>query len=149
MIKKLFLFSILFFFTKIYGQEAALNLIPQPVQIQMTGSSFQLTASSGISFNNPECGSIAELLAGKLKTSTGFSIRAKQNTSGTLQLNLNKVPVEKLGREGYTLVSSSKGVIISANAPAGLFYGVQTLLQLLPTEIESKTPVKIRQNEME
>ena len=144
MIKKLLLFALLFSFTKIYGQEAALNLIPLPVQIQITESNFQLTASSGISFNNPECGSIAEMLADKLKTSTGFSIRAKQNTSATLQLNLNKVPVEKLGKEGYTLVSSPKGVIISANEPAGLFYGVQTLLQLLPPEIESKTSVKIK-----
>ena len=37
---------------------------------------------------------------------------------------------------------TSSNVIIKANQPAGLFYGVQTLLQLLPKEIESKTLVK-------
>jgi len=38
--------------------------------------------------------------------------------------------------------ATSGGVIISANQPAGLFYGMQTLLQLLPKEIESKTVSK-------
>ena len=53
-------------------------------------------------------------------------------------------PDQKLGTEGYTLVSSSKGVVISANKPAGLFYGMQTLFQLLPKEIEGKTVAKAK-----
>lgn len=144
MIKKLFLFALLMVFAKTKAQETPINLIPQPVEIQKTGGSFQLTASSKISFNNPDCRNTAELLARKLNKTSGFSIKTEQHTSGSIQLDLNKVPVEKLGREGYTLVSSSKGVVISANEPAGLFYGVQTLLQLLPPEIESKTAVKIK-----
>jgi hexosaminidase len=48
-----------------------------------------------------------------------------------------------IGKEGYQLSSSAnEGIKISANEPAGLFYGVQTFIQLLPAAIESKTVVK-------
>jgi len=83
------------------------------------------------------------MLSQKLNLSTGFSIKAQQGNVGSIQLNLNKVPVALIGKEGYTLVSSPNGVVITANAPAGLFYGMQTLLQLLPKEIESKTAVNV------
>ncbi len=114
------------------------------MEIQKTAGAFQLTGSSSVSFSDPECRNIAELLAKKLNIPTGFLIRTQQGTSGSIQLNLNKIPVDKLGKEGYTIVSSAKGVVITANSPAGLFYGGQTLLQLLPKEIESKTAVKIK-----
>jgi hexosaminidase len=144
MIKNIILSLLLLSFAKLYGQDIPINLIPQPAEIQKTGGSFQLTGSSTISFNNPECRNLAESLARKLNVPTGFPIKVKQNVSGSILLNLNKVPVEKLGKEGYSFVSNSTGVIISANYPAGLYYGLQTLIQLLPEEIESKIPVGIK-----
>ncbi|MBE9491350.1 MAG: family 20 glycosylhydrolase [Bacteroidetes bacterium] len=42
-----------------------------------------------------------------------------------------------LGEEGYFLEVSSGSLIIQALKPAGLFYAIQTFLQLLPPEIES------------
>ncbi len=142
MIRKLLLIALAATFTRAYGQESSFNLIPQPVEIQKTGGSFQLTSSSSISYNSPEVRNIAVMLAMKLNISTGFSINGEQGTSGSIQLNLNKAPVDKIGREGYVLESSSKGVIITANEPAGVYYGMQSLLQLLPKEIERKTAVK-------
>ncbi len=67
-----------------------------------------------------------------------------QGVKGSIQLHLNVSPDTLLGAEGYILQSSSKGIIISANETAGLFYGVQTLLQLLPAEIESKEVVAMQ-----
>jgi len=83
------------------------------------------------------------MLSQKLNVPTGFSIKVQQNTTGKIQFNLNKVAAPQIGKEGYTLVSSAKGVVITANEPAGLFYGMQTLLQLFPKEIESKTPINM------
>jgi hexosaminidase len=144
MIRKLLLIMLILAFTKVYGQESTLNLIPQPAEIQKTGGTFLLTSSSTISYNSPEARNIAGMLALKLKVPTGFSIKTLQNTSGSVQLNLNKVPAAAIGREGYVLESSSKGVVISANEPAGLFYGVQSLLQLLPKEVEGKTRANVK-----
>lgn len=46
-----------------------------------------------------------------------------------------------LGAEGYNLTVAPDGVIINAPAEAGVFYGVQTLLQLLPPQIFSTQQV--------
>lgn len=58
-----------------------------------------------------------------------------------IRFKLNTNPDANLGNEGYQLVSDAKGVQITANKPAGLFYGIQTLLQLMPKEIESSQAV--------
>ena len=51
---------------------------------------------------------------------------------------LNKTEAPNPGNEGYTSTYFKSCCNIS-NKPAGLFYGVQTLFQLLPPEIESST----------
>ena len=141
--KKLFLFLLFCSLTAVYGQKPALQLIPQPVEIQQSDGNYSLTQASTIGFDNPDSRKIAEMLSQKLNVPTGFSIKPEQNTKGSIQLNLNKVPVAQIGKEGYTLVSSANGVVITANKTAGLFNGMQTLLQLLPKEIESKTAINM------
>jgi hexosaminidase len=141
--KKLVLLLLFFSLATVYGQNPAIQLIPQPVEIQQSDGSFLLTKTATIGFDSEQSGKIAEMLSQKLNLSTGFSIKAQQGNAGTIQFNLNKVPVVLIGKEGYTLVSTATGVVITANAPAGLFYGMQTLLQLLPKEIESKTAVNV------
>jgi len=61
--------------------------------------------------------------------------------SAAIRLELNKTPDNELGAEGYHLAVTTKNIVIRANQPAGLFYGIQTLLQLLPKEIESHEKV--------
>jgi hexosaminidase len=141
--KKLILLLLFFSLATVYGQNPAIQLIPQPVEIQQSDGSFLLTKTATIGFDSEQSGKIAEMLSQKLNLSTGFSIKAQQGNAGTIQFNLNKVPVALIGKEGYTLVSTANGVVITANAPAGLFYGMETLLQLLPKEIESKTAVNV------
>lgn len=140
--KKLILLVLIFAVTRTFGQNQELNLIPQPVQIQQPAGDYVLTGATTIGFDSQAARPTAEMLAEKLNTATGFSFKAQQNSSAAIQFNLNKVPVAQIGKEGYTLVASPQGVTITANEPAGLFYGMQTLLQILPKEIESKSPVK-------
>ena len=139
--KKLVLLLLFFSLATAYGQNPAISLIPQPVEIQQSDGIFVLTNTSTISFNNQVGHKVAEMLSQKLNVATGFSITPHQDEAGSIQLNLNKVAAAQLGKEGYFLVSAPEGVVITANEPAGLFYGMQTLLQLLPKEIESKTAI--------
>jgi hexosaminidase len=141
--KKLILLLLLFSVATVYGQKPVIQIIPQPVDIQQSDGFFVLAGTSTIGFDTPEGGQVAEMISRKLNLSTGFSFRPSQQKAGSIQFNLNKTPDAKIGKEGYILVSSANGVVITANQPAGLFYGMQTLLQLLPKEIESKAPIKM------
>jgi hexosaminidase len=139
--KKLVFLWLLFSFAAVNGQKTAIRLIPQPVEFQQSDGMFLLTNTSTIGFDSQESRKTAEILAQKLNLSTGYLFSPQQQNEGSIQFNLNKVPVSQLGKEGYTLVSTANRVVITANQPAGLFYGMQTLLQLLPKEILSKTPI--------
>jgi len=138
--KKLALLLLLFSFATAFGQKPAIQVIPQPVDVKQSDGVFILQNTSTIGFDGMESKRIAEMLAQKLNLSTGFSF-APVEKSGTIQFSLNKVPLAQLGKEGYTLESTPSGVVIAANTAAGLYYGMQTLLQLLPKEVESKKPV--------
>lgn len=130
--------------TSVKAQKSNISIIPQPVEIQQNTGFYTLLAGSNVSYNKPESRLVAEMLSQKLKASTGFRIKAEQGNKGSIRLNLNLTPDLQLGNEGYSLISTTKGVVITANHTAGLFYGVQTLLQLLPKEIESKEVVKMK-----
>ena len=139
--KKIYLYLFLTSMTMLNAQNT-INLIPQPVDIKTASGAYQLTNTTTISFDKAESRTVAEMLTQRLNAPTGFSLKAQQGKSGAIQLNINATPNTELGKEGYTLEATTKGVVISANQTAGLFYGMQTLIQLLPKEIESKTVTK-------
>jgi hexosaminidase len=125
-----------------YGQKKTVQVIPQPVSIQTTAGYYVLDNQSTIGYNKPEGKLVAEMLAGRLRIPTGFQPEIRQGNSGNIQLNLENLPDQKIGKEGYVLESSPKGIVITANQAAGLLYGIQTLFQLLPPEIEKQETVK-------
>src|SRR6187455_2035859 len=86
---------------------------------------------------------MADWLKEKLSV-TGLPVSvASSAEKADVHFSLNKTANNTIGKEGYQLsVSASNGVLITANDPAGLFYGAQTLLQLLPPAIESRSVVK-------
>lgn len=142
--KHLLIFLFFLALTSVHAQNSTLNLIPLPVEVKQNSGFYTLTKSTSVGYNKSEARDISEKLAQKLNIATGFKIVAAQGTKSKIQLNLNVTPDQKLGKEGYNLVSGSKGIVITANQPAGLFYGMQTLLQLLPKEIESKAVASVK-----
>ncbi len=124
------------------SQKSSLNIIPQPVEIEQTAGLFTLTKSTIVSYNNASARSVADMLVQKLNTPPGFLLKTQEGKGGAIQLILNETNNDNIGKEGYTLVSTTKAVIVSANTTAGLFYGIQTLVQLLPKEIEAKAVTK-------
>jgi hexosaminidase len=73
---------------------------------------------------------------------------ADRETSGAIVLTLG-APGLNLGREGYRLESDTAGVRLTAATHAGLFYGLQTLRQLLPPAADSATSPAIPAVEIE
>lgn len=117
------------------------NLIPKPVQITATTSVFELTQESGIYYQgeSAELQQIGQYLADKLNPATGFSTKVSSTNeepkSGNIYLTLVETDTE-LGDEGYQLTITEELVKVTARKPAGLFYGIQTIRQLLPPRIE-------------
>ncbi len=142
--KKLLILVLLFAVTRTFGQSREINLIPKPVEMHQSEGTCELSSSSTIGYNNKEAAATADMLAARINKATGYSIQARQGKSATIQFNLNKKADDQLGKEGYTLVADPDGVTINANETAGLFYGMQTLLQLLPPQIESPSPVNAK-----
>lgn len=133
--------QILLFLCFFLNKTKAQDIIPQPVSlIQLKTVPFKLTAATTIGGNTNEAKDIARVLANKISAATGFSFTIRD--AGNIQLSINSKPNAEIGDEGYTIESDFKGVKINANKKAGLYYGMQTLLQLLPKEIESKSVVK-------
>lgn len=115
-------------------------IIPQPVYLKQGLGYFKLPENISVHTNNSaELQSIIAILGQRITPATGYQLSSKKGSGqASINLTINDSYESKLGNEGYHLNVTVSGVNISANKPAGLFYGVQTLIQLLPKEIESK-----------
>jgi hexosaminidase len=85
-------------------------------------------------------------LAETLAPATGFRLKVATEAlgngrAGTIELSLSG-DAGRLGDEGYELRVLADRVLLKAANPAGLFYGCQTLRQLFPPQIESRTRIK-------
>lgn len=118
-------------------------VIPEPVTIIQKAGQFVMPKNISIRTNaTVEVAPVIDFLKDRISTSTGANISIKNLHNSTISLILNNVRNETIGNEGYQLIVKPAGISIKANKPAGLFYGVQTLLQLLPKEIESPTLIR-------
>ena len=121
-------------------------MIPQPTSVQPSDGVFLLTADTAVvtAPATAEVTAIAELLAAHLRPATGYPLPvlpAKGAPASSRRLLLTLDPADTaLGEEGYALTITANAVTLTAHQPAGLFYGGQTLRQLLPPAIESAAP---------
>lgn len=140
---------LLCFFSTVMAQNAEIAIIPMPVSVEKQSGTFTINDKTSLIFsdNNADLQRVVRDFSRKVKTASGLSLNARQHSGAVTGNNLlafviNQPANARLGKEGYTLEASADRVIIRANEPAGIFYGVQTLYQLLPKEIESKAEVK-------
>lgn len=120
-----------------FAQSSKIAIIPQPVHLQQEAGQFVLPKTVVIA--TPAQTEIAPVInyLEKRLAATGASFPHRSSAAYTIKLALNKVADTVLGKEGYHLSVTRKHILITANEPGGLFYGVQTLLQLFSKEIES------------
>lgn len=122
-------------------------LIPQPVSLTMATGTFTLPKNISILVppQQAEVKNVAAMLGKKLGNVTGYSVITKESVTpapNSIRLVIDNREEKSLGKEGYRLAVTPAGVTITAVSAAGIFYGTQTMLQLLPPDIESQKMVK-------
>lgn len=120
-------------------------IIPEPVRLLKQTGHFVLPNNITIQVGKSlALKQTVAFLQERLSIPTGYHVNtvSPPTTNATIKLIINDTEDATLGTEGYHLNVTPKQVIIRANQPAGLFYGVQSFIQLLPKEIESKEEVK-------
>ncbi|MCX5208919.1 beta-N-acetylhexosaminidase [Kitasatospora sp. NBC_00240] len=120
------------------------RVVPAPLAAtDGTGAGYTLTARTAISTpdGNPAARQIAEQLAAGLRRSTGLPLPVTDGHGARdgIDLALDRTLSEETGPEGYRLQADANGVRIAARTEEGLYRGTQTLRQLLPAEVESRT----------
>lgn len=116
------------------------GIIPIPSSISSSTGVFELTSGSSIQLvgSGDDLKRVGAYLAEKLRPATGFEIPVGTE-GGDLILELKGGE----SSEKYSVEVSSGEVKISSTSPAGLFYGIETLLKAFPVEIEYSSPVDI------
>jgi hexosaminidase len=116
------------------------DIIPLPAAlIRQTGTFTFSTSTKVYASNESQVQAVAAYLLEKINTVSQQQILlSTDQKNSSIHLLLNEKKDLLTGTEGYRLQITPQSIIITANAPAGIFYGIQTLLQCLPKDVENE-----------
>ncbi|MFE9606992.1 beta-N-acetylhexosaminidase [Streptomyces sp. NPDC006012] len=119
------------------------ELIPAPLTTRTAGPAggFVLDGTTVIDAG-PGTEGTARWLRGTLGAATGFALPPGDGVDGgVLRLRIRPDETVRLGPEGYTLHVGRDAVTLSGGGPAGVFWGAQTLRQLLGPDAFRRAPL--------
>ena len=137
----------------VQGIEPEFMIIPKPLSLKESSGSFSIDARTSI-ITDEHGETSASYLAQRLRKTSGFELPVRRlkadGDSGTINLRLLALSqhISDKDKESYQLRVTDKQVDISASDPAGLFYGVQTLLQMFPPDVYAKEPKLLGPDEL-
>ena len=134
----------------VFAEEtSSVLIIPKPLNYEEGEGNFIISEDTSIYVKGrndketQEIIKIAEFLQEKLNPATGFELKIVESDkvpSGNIYLTTIGGEEDK-GQEGYKIVTTQDKIEIIAYTPEGISRGVQTLRQLLPSDIEKNTLV--------
>ena len=120
------------------GDTGEISIIPAPSSIDVKDEDpFRIDASTLLVARSDDERATAGFFAGKIAASTGNALSVSGENAGSNVIIFEIDPASGIPLEGYTLEAGSEAVLVKASDSDGLFYGMQTLLQLLPPETQS------------
>ncbi len=124
-------------------REIPVNIIPKPAEFSYRDGTFSPERNMILVLQgmNPEMERTAALFAERFGYATGIIMKRKDYSGkppkNSVLFTLDTNHAERFGKEGYHLTIKRHRIEITAAKPAGIFYGVQTLWQLMPPEVYS------------
>lgn len=147
--KGLFISFLFFISVSVFGQKnnVAQLLIPEPVSVTSGTGDFVIINKTPIHVltSDHDAARVGKYISERLSKVSGYSLPVIVNAKNAAVkngINLSLIKDASLGNEGYKLEVTSHEITISANKPAGLFYGMQSLFQLMPKEVVADTLMK-------
>lgn len=117
-------------------------IIPRPTTFVAKSGKFVFHPETLIVYTAPEAKPVAKYFSAEIAKATGMKLKTSDKGVGKTTVRLEIKKNAATGDEGYALDVSSTRINIVAKTPAGLFYGLQTVRQMMPPEIYSRVPVK-------
>jgi len=109
-----------------------LGIIPAPVSVEKKAGSFKLDKTVVLISNETPNAATADMLNAFIAEKGGFALRTtKEGGTAQRSIVLSSAGAEKLPEEGYELAVNAKTITVTGKG-AGLFYGVQSLMQMMP-----------------
>lgn len=124
------------------NETGRISIIPAPAEVEVFPGIYTITSNTVFLSPAGADDELAVYLNTWLQGVGGIALKTADNPGSGGSISFDRVEDENLGSEGYRIEVDKHGIKISASESAGLFYGVQTLLQLLPVELFSKGPLK-------
>lgn len=121
------LLVVLSYFSTVMAQE--ISIIPQPKSVERNKGFFTITDATPVIITNDADKYAADFFNQYLRTYFGFELPIRKQGATGIFLRTATYPSDK---DGYLLVADEHSVRITGNTPAGTFYGMQSLIQLLP-----------------
>ena len=129
--KQFFLASLLVVFLFIHSERllSQYNIIPRPNSIEAGVGEYRLSQPAGIEFNNiPK---VSKRKFTNYLIGAGFTIGSPKTSGAKIRLEVIQNPALFTSDEAYQLKVLPQEIIISASSESGVFYGIQSLLQLV------------------
>jgi len=116
---------------------AQVSIIPQPVSVKQPkiAANFNLSASTALVLEGSSLENVANFLNNYLDQVYHMKLKVSKTSHGNNAIRLNFERMDQTVPGAYRMTVDNKGVYIAGDNETGVFYGIQTLIQLLPTQI--------------
>lgn len=125
----------------------AISIVPAPVSAEIKTGQFVFGNSTQLTVNSEKLRDVAQLWADFFNVASGINLQVQSATGNSDEANsvsLELVPASEFSSsnaEAYELTVTDNAITVRASTRAGIFYGLTSLRQLLPPQIESPSPI--------
>ncbi|HET9826390.1 MAG TPA: family 20 glycosylhydrolase, partial [Chitinophagaceae bacterium] len=121
----------------VLSAHSQISIIPQPVSVKQPkiAAKFNLTSSTVIVMEGSSLDNVADFLNDYLQNVYHLSLKVVKNYAGNNAIRLNYERMDNAKAGAYRMTVDNKGVYIAGDNETGVFYGMQTLIQLLPVQM--------------
>ena len=129
---KNYILFLLLFVCLVSKAQNNLNIVPMPAEVKMGKGFFSLDKNTSIVLEGSGLEKTASFLNEYVQQFFGYKLQIAKNYTGTNAIRLNYERLDNTIAGAYHLTVDNKGIYIAGDNGAGVFYGIQTLIQLLP-----------------